>query len=533
MFHRHYWKSVRGDRLLKLITAASAVAVSYEGISQGIMGVVTVAPEFGRRMGYMDASGTVTKPTLQGGISAMYYCGALFGAFWAGSFSDNYGRIKGIWMACFWCMVGVVLQTSAIDLAAMLVARFLAGIGVAFILVIAPMWTAELSPAAHRGKTIALTFLANFGGISLAAWVGFGTSFTDAYDGQFRWRFDFAIQILPIIALTIMSLLIPESPRWLVKVGKCDEAFDIIAKLRGNDDANHPEAQREYMEIVTVVQEEQGIADTNYFKMFFGIGSGDLHLGRRIQLAFWLQVLMQYGTGIAAVVIYSGTIYRTAGYSDFKSSWLSAASMPVGILGTAIAAFTIDRVGRRRTLYWGAISLSITLFIIGGLFRGAVDNPDRAFEYGTAASAMVFVYLLIFSSSWLMIPFIYPTEIFPTFLRAKGNAFGVAGWAVGYGGGALLVPVMFAGINEKTFYVFGAAMFAYVALIYCFLPETSGRTLEQINFLFASKSPLVWNEEKEFEKRMAIFNEQISGKEHGNTQHSELEKSISSHIDKV
>lgn len=206
-------------------------------------------------------------------------------------------------MACFWCMVGVVLQTSAIDLAAMLVARFLAGIGVAFIIVIAPMWTAELSPAAHRGKTIALTFLANFSGISLAAWVGFGTSFTDAADGQFRWRFDFAIQILPVIALAIMSLLIPESPRWLVKVGKCDEALDIVAKLRGNDDANHPEAQREYMEIVTVVQEEQGIADTNYFKMFFGIGSGDLHLGRRIQLAFWLQVLMQYGTGIAAVVI--------------------------------------------------------------------------------------------------------------------------------------------------------------------------------------------------------------------------------------
>lgn len=76
-------------------------------------------------------------------------------------------------------------------------------------------------------------------------------------------------------------------------------------------------------------------------------------------------------------------------------------------------------------------------------------------------------------------------------------------------------------------------MFAYVPLVYCFLPETSGRTLEQIDFLFASKSPFVWNEEKEFEKRMAIFNEQVSGKEHRDTQHSELEKPISSHIDKV
>lgn len=73
MFHRNYWKFVRGDRLLKLITAAAAVAISFEGISQGIMGVVTVAPEYGRRMGYTDEDNNVTKPSLQGGIAAIYY----------------------------------------------------------------------------------------------------------------------------------------------------------------------------------------------------------------------------------------------------------------------------------------------------------------------------------------------------------------------------------------------------------------------------------------------------------------------------
>lgn len=123
--------------------------------------------------------------------------------------------------------------------------------------------------------------------------------------------------------------------------------------------------------------------------------------------------------------------------------------MSVGILGTAVAALTIDRFGRRRTLYWGAISLSIVLFVIGGLFRGAIEHPRQAEQYGTAAGAMVFVYIFVFSASWLMIPFVYPTEVFPTWLRAKGNAFGVAGWAIGYGGGSLLVPVMFANIDEK------------------------------------------------------------------------------------
>lgn len=229
--------------------------------------------------------------------------GSLFAAFWAGSFSDNYGRIKGMWMACFWCLCGVILQASAVNLAHMLCARFIAGMGVAFILVIAPMWTAELSPAAHRGKIIALTFLANFSGIALAAWVGFATSFTEAGGGQFRWRFEFAIQAVPVLVLIVMSLMIPESPRWLVKAGRNEEAQEIIVKLRGNGNPAHPDATREYLEIVKVVEEEKECGHTNYIKMFLGIGSGDIHLGRRIQLAFWLQVLMQYGTGIAAVVV--------------------------------------------------------------------------------------------------------------------------------------------------------------------------------------------------------------------------------------
>ncbi|KAK4243653.1 general substrate transporter [Corynascus novoguineensis] len=529
--NRKYWKSLPGPKLLKLIIAVSALAISYEGMSQGVMGAVNVAPEYGRRMGFADEHGNVIKPSLQGGIVATYYVGSLLGAFWAGHYSDKHGRIKGIWLAIFLCMLGVILQASAVNLAHMLVARLCAGCGVAFIIVIAPAWTAELSPAAHRGKNIALTFLANFSGISLSAWIGFGTSFTELGGGAFRWRFCFASQAIPLVLLFIGSLLIPESPRWLIKVGRCEEAREIIFKIRGNDDPDHPDAQREYREIVTVVEMEKESESISYIKMFLGIGSGDIHIGRRIQLAFWLQVLMQYGTGIAAVVIYSGTIFRTAGFDDLKSNWLSALMMMVGILGTAIAAFTLDRVGRRRTLYWGAVALSIILFIIGALNRGAIDHPGRKEQFGTAAAAMVFVYVLIFSSSWLMIPFIYPTEIFPTWLRAKGNAFGVAGWAIGFGGGSLLVPIMFAGIGEKTFYVFGAAMFAYIPIIYCFFPETAGRTLEAMDFLFASESPFTWHEEAEFKKRIAELENRVQG--NGKETDSSEEKTSVANVEAV
>ncbi|KAH6651413.1 general substrate transporter [Chaetomium tenue] len=529
--NREYWKTLPGPRLLNLIIAVSALAIAYEGMSQGVMGAVNVAPEYGRRMGFADEHGKVINPSLQGGIVSIYYAGSLLGAFWAGHFSDKHGRIKGLWLAIFWCTLGVVLQTSAVNLAHMLVARLCAGCGVAFIIVIAPAWTAELSPAAHRGKNIALTFLANFSGISLSAWVGFGTSFTELGGGAFRWRFCFASQAIPLVLLLIGSLLIPESPRWLIKVGRREEARQIIIKLLGNDDPNHPDAQREFREMVTVIEMDKEADSMNYVQMFLGIGSGDIHIGRRIQLAFWLQVLMQYGTGIAAVVIYSGTIFRTAGFDDLKSNWLSALMNMVGILGTAIAAFTLDRVGRRRTLYWGAVVLSIVLFAIGGLSRGALNHPDQKEQFGTAAAAMVFVYVLVFSSSWLMIPFIYPTEIFPTWLRAKGNAFGVAGWAIGFGGGSLLVPIMFAGIGENTFHVFGAAMLVYIPIIYCFFPETAGRTLEAMDFLFASKSPFTWHEEAEFRKRIAELENRVQG--HGKEMDSSEEKCSALNVDVV
>jgi hypothetical protein len=117
------------------------------------------------------------------------------------------------------------------------------------------------------------------------------TSYYNNGTGQFRWRFCFASQIIPVVLIIIGSFLIPESPRWLVKVGREREAYDIIAAIRSNGDKEDAAAKREYLEIVQVVELEREHEGTNYIKMFLGVGSGEIHLGRRIQLAFWLQVL--------------------------------------------------------------------------------------------------------------------------------------------------------------------------------------------------------------------------------------------------
>ena len=93
---KNLWRRIPGPRLMQLITAVSACAIGYEGMSQGVIGAVNVAPEFVQRMGYGDEQGRVTNPTKQGGIVSIYYAGSLVGAFWAGQFADRYGRTSSL-----------------------------------------------------------------------------------------------------------------------------------------------------------------------------------------------------------------------------------------------------------------------------------------------------------------------------------------------------------------------------------------------------------------------------------------------------
>ena len=326
-------------------------------------------------------------------------------------------------------------------------------------------------------------------------------SFYTGGNGSFVWRFPIAFQIVPLLFLFAIVWYFPESPRWLTKVGREEEARYVLGRLRGETGEDMGKAEAEFQDIRNIAELERKTTKAqSYFAMFFGIGSGKLHTGRRVQLVIWLQIMQEW-IGIAGVTIYAPTIFRTAGISNKQVQWISGLNTITYMFATLICVFTLDRIGRRWTLYWGSVVQGIAMFLAGGLSRAGQNQPvgsAAAKGYSSGAVAMIFLFTAVFGATWLTVPWLYPAEIFPLQVRAKGNAWGVVGWSVGNGWLTLLCPVMFKALNEKTYYIFAAANVITLPMVWALYPESSQRTLEEMDLLFAADSPWNWEAERNF-----------------------------------
>lgn len=497
----------RGAHLCQLVVGLSALSIFFFGYDQGMMAGVNTSPDYVDHMkfGHYDAAGdvTVTNSTKQGGIVAVYYFGTLIGCLFGGFSSDKYGRIRAIGLGAAVAIVGAALQCSAQQAAWMCGARFVNGIGTGILNAVVPVYSSETAEHTSRGAFIALEFTLNIFGVVVAYWLEYGLSYIDGGFSAFRWRFPIAFQIIPLLVLLGITWFFPESPRWLIKNKDLDRAKRLLVSMRGEE-----RGLEEFEQIVEAMEfEEESALTGNYFRMFFDYVKTDdpeqrrkaktLHIARRIQLVIWMQIMQEW-VGIAGVTVYQPEIFRQAGYTTRKSAWLSGLNNVFYMISTGINYLTVDRWGRRFTLYWGAIGQGIAMFLAGGFSKLQQLHPDNK-SYGAAAAAFVFIFTSVFGATWLAVPWLYPTEIFPLKVRAQGNAFGVVGWSIGNGWLTLLCPVMFKNIQEKTLYIFGACNFLSIILVYLFCPETANRTLEDIDFLFASNSWLASQAEKEFE----------------------------------
>ncbi len=271
------------------------------------MGGVNQSINYVDRMGLghlaADGSLVIEKTLLQGGIMAIFYFGTLVGCLAGGAFGDRFGRIGTIGVGAVWAIFGASLQSAAQNPAWMLGSRFVNGIGTGILNGIVPAWASELSDHTSRGTFIAMEFTLNIFGVVVAYWIAYGVSFLDNGASAMRWRFPVAFQILPLLFLLAFCWAFPESPRWLVKAGRNDEALYVLERLRGVEGEQVGVAEIEYRAIRNVLELEKSAEGTSYIHMLFGWKSGRLHTGRRVQLVIWLQII-QCWTGIAGVTMY-------------------------------------------------------------------------------------------------------------------------------------------------------------------------------------------------------------------------------------
>jgi hypothetical protein len=366
---------------------------------------------------------------------------------------------------------------------------------------ITPVLVSEISKSDHRGSFLGYVFIANYLGISLAYWIDFGLAFVQDGNSAVRWRFLLAFQCFPAILLMIGVKLLPDSPRFLASVGRNKEAREVLVHLRGTDDES---TEREYREITSMAEQSTKSSPLEFLKVIFGLDKQKAaHLGRRAWLSIFLQIMASW-TGITAVTAYSPVLLRQAGYSQLTQNGLAGGLNTVGIVGTIISAQIVDRLGRRTCLMGGAAGLSAVNLIAASLYEVTRGSPSKASSYAPAAVAMLFMFNLIYASTWGTVAFLLPTEIFPSEMRAQGNGFGITGWALGVGMTVLINPILFASIENRAYFFFAALNLIWIPIIYVFYPETKDRSLESIESMFTT-SPFFWQMEKAYKRNEELM----------------------------
>lgn len=219
------------------------------------------------------------------------------------------------------------------------------------------------------------------------------------------WRLPLAIQIAFLLVLLASISLFPESPRWLARMGDEAEARHILARLRteaGNE--QDPGVNSELDKILEVVQLERQNAAGNHYGVMMR-NTDRYKIGRRVRLVVWLQI-MQELVGIGVVTVYAPTVFLQAGFSSYLSDLLSGINDLSYAASVLIAVFTLDRVGRRVTLYWGALVMGFSLILCGIAGRVVADPASSTAvqrQWGIVLAAFIFLYTATFGATWLTV----------------------------------------------------------------------------------------------------------------------------------
>ncbi|TKA82105.1 hypothetical protein B0A55_01802 [Friedmanniomyces simplex] len=485
------FNGIFASRYVVLCAAFAALGGLLFGYDQGVVSVILVEPQFLQRFGRI-AGGVPHAGFWKGLLTAAIELGAFGGAINMGWVADKYSRKYAIVVAVGVFVLGSALQAGAVDYRMLLTARFIGGLGIGGLSMVAPLYIAEISPPEIRGALLVLEEFSIVTGIVIAFWITYGTQFVAS---EWAWRFPFLLQIVPGLVLGVGIVFLPFSPRWLASKGRDREALDSIAKLRMLPPTDE-RVQLEWYEIRAEVALQKEISAERHPSLQDRSRSSRIKLElaawadcfkpgcwRRTHVGIGIMFFQQF-VGINALIYYSPTLFETMGLDHSMQLIMSGVLNIMQLVGVSTSIWSMDYLGRRRLLLCGSAAMFVSHVVVAGLVgKYSNDWPAHRGEGGTAV-AFLFIFMLSFGASWGPVPWALPSEIFPSSLRAKGVAISTcANWGFNFVIGLITPPLV-----ESTGY--GAyiffAVFCLLSLLWTwiFVPETRCKTLEQMDRVF-------------------------------------------------
>ncbi|KAM0229643.1 hypothetical protein ACHAPO_009907 [Fusarium lateritium] len=454
------------------------------GYDQGVISIVNVMPQF--HQAFPRAETAFGK----GFMTGMLELGAFIGCLFMPTLVDKISRKKALSVVVVIFNIGAIMQTASNSYGLLVAGRTIGGIGVGTLAMGAPIYISEIAPPNLRGTLLVLESVSCVLGVVVSFWITYATR---ELSGELSFRLPFGLQMVCSTILGIGIHFFPYSPRWLALVDRPDDALESLERLRRLPRTDL-RVQKEHAAICNEVAFQRLIQE----KLHPGVTGlkleilswGDLFKKKsfhRTSIAVGVAFFQQL-SGINAFIYYAPTLFQSLGQSSEMSLIMSGVFNMLQLVAVTVCFFIIDKVGRRPLAIWGGIGGGTAWGIMAVLVGVFSDKWGSNAAAGWAAVAMAFCFILIYGVSYAPLGWALPAEVFSNASRSKGVALATATvWLFNFIVG-VATPPMIESIGFGVYIFFGSWCFLAGAWAFFLVPETKGKTLEQIDKIFGDNS---------------------------------------------
>lgn len=434
-------------------------------------------------------SGTVSQVSTQFNLSTLqsgWYVGcalvgSISGVIFAGALSDKLGRKKTMILSAILFSVSAAGCAISANLDQLVIYRIIGGIGIGIVSIVCPLYISEVSPASHRGRMVSLyqlavtvgflgAYLMNYYLLEQSVTFSSSNSMLTKIFGTEIWRGMLGAETLPALLFFIVIFFIPESPRWLIVRNREADAALIFGKVYGDKSVVNSQINDTRAMLNT-----EGKSDT---KLLFTPA-----IFRAVLIGCAIAILGQF-MGVNAVLYYGPSIFETSGLSSGDSLFYQSLIGVVNMGTTVLALLIIDKVGRKKLVYTGVTGMILSLILIGLYFlKGEAWGMTSLFLLGCFLA-----YIFFTAGSISAVIFVFLSEMYPT--KIRGLAMSIAGLSLWIGTfliGQLTPWLLENATPAGTFFLFAFMCIPYMLIVWKMMPETAGKSLEEIERFWLKK----------------------------------------------